>query len=131
MLNADKASARAQKQVHNAQRQANKRKRKAEEMQLDDHSSGNAGEVQVRNQVICCSSVGSSRNRQDTAKPENATPVESVANDISTISKPSGPVYRFSAFEALAASGLRSIRYALEIPLLKFVRLSLPSFYTN
>lgn len=31
------------------------------------------------------------------------------------------PPYHFTAFEALAASGLRSIRYAMEIPLLKSV----------
>ncbi|GAA99520.1 uncharacterized protein L969DRAFT_48089 [Mixia osmundae IAM 14324] len=44
------------------------------------------------------------------------------AEDAPASAQPNPNSYKFTAFEALAASGLRSIRYARELPLLKWVQ---------
>ena len=59
-------------------------------------------------------------SRQTDAGPSTAAP------DSATPDEPPAPIpaYRFTVFEALSATGLRSIRYAKELPLLKCISLS-------
>jgi len=68
---------------------------------------------------VCRSSLLLALSPQTDAGPSTAAP------DSATPDEPPAPIpaYRFTVFEALSATGLRSIRYAKELPLLKCVLL--------
>ena len=64
----------------------------------------------------------------EATKPTNEANGEDVLNDASASATSSGSPqasgyspYRFTLLEALSATGLRSIRYAKEIPLIRYV----------
>ncbi|GAA6003324.1 tRNA (guanine26-N2)-dimethyltransferase [Rhodotorula paludigena] len=53
--------------------------------------------------------------------PEGAEPQATTTGEPADAPAPKVPVYKFSLLEALSATGLRAIRYAKELPLLRYV----------
>ncbi|GAA5941309.1 tRNA (guanine26-N2)-dimethyltransferase [Sporobolomyces koalae] len=71
-------------------------------------------------------SKGKKRKAEDGQAVETGTSVEAAIPAAEPVATKTGPVhgppvYKFTLLEALSATGLRAIRYAKEIPLLKYV----------